>query len=292
MRLGITSVSMLSSIFFLLVLTVTLFIGSDVGAASGVSDRILSFGIPGGSEPANALVPGSISLRSLQEDRIRVASTGPRQNSIGWESTSLMDSIDRLEEVGKRVGDPVGLYSSFLIEVERAKYSVNLYGYNDDGEKTVLFSCKAGLGSSEYPTPRGSFYITRIFDNKPLWIPPQDKDWAYGQSPSRSVYGGHMMPFLSKVQAAPPPKSDDLNSELDVVAPPMKMVDSGAYRIHGTDSPWSVGSAQSHGCVRLLNSSVAQLADTLKMYVGTTTRGQSPNGVFINLARPVKLVLY
>lgn len=292
MRRKIVNVSMLSLIFLILVLTVTLFIGSDARAAYGVSDRILSLGIPGGSEPDSALVPGATSLEPLQEDRIRVASTAPRQNTTGLEIASVTDPVNRLEGAGKRVEDPVTLYSSFLIEVERAKYTVSLYGYNDDGEKAVLFSCKAGLGSSEYPTPRGSFYITRIFDDKPLWIPPQDRDWAYGQSPSRSVYGGHMMPFFSKVQAAPPPKADDLNSELDVVSPPMKMVDSGAYRIHGTDSPWSVGSAQSHGCVRLLNSSVAQLADALKVYVGTTTRGQSPNGVFINLARPVKLVLY
>jgi L,D-transpeptidase ErfK/SrfK len=240
-------------------------------------------------ERGNPLSPGSISLKPMAEDRVKVASAGPGPNVR--DGSCIVDSADQLEEIGKKVGDPVDLYSDFRIEVEKASYTVKLYGLGDDGRKTVLFSCKAGLGSSDFPTPKGSFYITRIFDDKPLWIPPQDRDWAYGQAPSHSVYGGRMMPFFKKLQAAPPPQSDDINCELDIVAPSMKMVDTGTYRIHGTDSPWSVGSAQSHGCVRLLNSSVAQLADTLKMYVGTTSRGQTPNGVYINLARPVKLTL-
>ena len=65
---------------------------------------------------------------------------------------------------------------------------------------------------------------------------------------------------------------------LDSVAPQMKVIDTGGYRVHGTDSPWSIGSSQSHGCVRLLNKEAKRLSNTLKMYVGTTTRGQTPNG--------------
>ncbi|MGC8605089.1 MAG: L,D-transpeptidase, partial [Desulfomonilaceae bacterium] len=232
------------------------------------------------------------SLKSLPENGVNVASSGPGPNSTGRQGFSASDYTDHLEKVEKMEGDPVTLYSNFEIEVERAKYTVKFYGIDANGVKNELFSCKAGLGSSEYPTPQGSFYITRIFDDKPLWIPPQDRDWAYGQAASNSVYGGRMMPFFKKLQAAAAPKSDDINSELDMVAPCMKMVDTGTYRIHGTNSPWSVGSAQSHGCVRLLNASVVRLADTLKTYVGTTTRGQTENGVYINLARPVRLVLH
>ncbi|MGC8660126.1 MAG: L,D-transpeptidase [Desulfomonilaceae bacterium] len=244
------------------------------------------------SKTENLSSHDALKSGSVPEEKVKMASTGPGPNTPRSEYSASRDSADHLKEVGKKVEDPVYLYSNFRIEVEKARYTVKLYGIDDEGNKTELFSCKAGLGSSEYPTPRGSFYITRIFDDKPLWIPPRDRDWAYGQAPSHSVYGGRMMPFFRKEQIGPPPKSDDASCELDIVAPGMKLVDTGTYRIHGTDSPWSVGSAQSHGCVRLLNSSVAKLADTLKMYVGTTTRGQSPNGVYINLARPVKLVLY
>jgi lipoprotein-anchoring transpeptidase ErfK/SrfK len=31
------------------------------------------------------------------------------------------------------------------------------------------------------------------------------------------------------------------------------------YRIHGTDAPWSVGQAVSHGCIRMYNQDVADL---------------------------------
>lgn len=33
----------------------------------------------------------------------------------------------------------------------------------------------------------------------------------------------------------------------------------GIYGIHGTDKPWSVGQAVSHGCVRMYNSDAAEL---------------------------------
>jgi lipoprotein-anchoring transpeptidase ErfK/SrfK len=31
------------------------------------------------------------------------------------------------------------------------------------------------------------------------------------------------------------------------------------YRIHGTDAPWTVGQAVSHGCIRMFNQDVADL---------------------------------
>ena len=31
------------------------------------------------------------------------------------------------------------------------------------------------------------------------------------------------------------------------------------HRIHGTDAPWSVGQAVSHGCIRMYNQDVADL---------------------------------
>jgi hypothetical protein len=34
---------------------------------------------------------------------------------------------------------------------------------------------------------------------------------------------------------------------------------SSAYRIHGTDAPWTIGSAVSKGCIRLYNADVLDL---------------------------------
>lgn len=232
------------------------------------------------------------SLARMQSDLVRLASLRPGVIAASRDGLTVMDYGEGLSSSGRLVGDPRSVYSGFEILVDRANFTVRLFGLKDNGNRGLLFECRAGLGSSEYPTPRGSFYIMRIFDDKPLWIPPQDREWAWGQTPSRSVYGGHMLPFFVKQQVNSGSAPDGGAENLDYVASQVKMVDGGMYRIHGTDSPWSVGSSQSHGCVRLLNSSVARLANTLKMYVGVTGRGETPNGPYASLARPVRLILY
>ena len=238
----------------------------------------------------DALFPGATSVDVISQSLVKLASLSPAfdQNS---NSISVLDSHEKLGSFGKLASEPLNIYNHFLIEVDKASFTVELSGFKDTGEKNLLYSCKAGLGSPEYPTPRGTFYIIRIFDDNPWWIPPQDREWAAGEVASRNVYGGHMMPLFSKYSALPNKRTELTLDDEDVIAAPIKMIDAGAYRIHGTNSPWSIGSGQSHGCVRLLNKTVAQLSDTLKMYVGTTTRGQTANGVYINLAKPVKMVL-
>lgn len=203
----------------------------------------------------------------------------------------MLDSWDGFFSAGSLVADPRSIYSDFEIRVNRAQFTLELVARTPEGEEKILYNCKVGLGSPEYPTPRGSYFIARIYDDKPLWIPPQDRPWAWGQSPSHNVYGGHMMPFFSKTPIKSENKDDD-GMETDLIAASVKMVDAGMYRIHGTDSPWSVGSGQSHGCVRMKNHTVKTLADNLKMYVGMADRGESPNGKYVNLARPVKLILF
>jgi hypothetical protein len=223
----------------------------------------------------------------------RLASLRPAIADAKGSAADILDSWEGFESAGRLVGDPIDLYTHFVIEVNRSAYTVELYGLNNGGKPKLLFNCRAGLGSSEYPTPSGTYYLVRIFDDHPLWIPPQDRDWAYGMVPSHSVYGGHMMPlFIKKQTRRFSEREGEVLDSLDCIAPPVEMVDSGGYRVHGTDSPWSIGDRQSHGCVRLLNSSVKKLADTLKMYAGTTYRDRSPNGTFITLARPVKIVLH
>jgi lipoprotein-anchoring transpeptidase ErfK/SrfK len=39
------------------------------------------------------------------------------------------------------------------------------------------------------------------------------------------------------------------------------------FRIHGTNEPWSIGTAASSGCIRMLNIEVAELYENVK--VGT-----------------------
>ena len=241
---------------------------------------------------SETFLPGTTSLGSLPERWARLASLDPMVPAARKLGRTILDSGESFSSAGRLVGDPVSIFSSFQVQVSKSNYTLKLYGIKNGGDKTLLFECRTGLGSPEFPTPRGSYYLVRIFDDHPIWIPPHDRDWSYGQAPSRSAYGGHMMPLFKKSPIKDDGKVNVPVTTLDSIAPSMNLADTGTYRVHGTDSPRSIGSSQSHGCVRLLNRDAKRLADTLKMYVGTTTRGENPNGPFINLARPVSLVLY
>ena len=232
------------------------------------------------------------SPRSFEgPDALRLAAIHPMIPATKPSGGGLLDAPTVGSSLGRLPVDASGLFHSFEVRVSVSGYTLELYGMRNDGAKKLLYSCRVGLGSPEFPTPRGSYYLMRIYDDKPLWIPP-DRPWAWGERPSHSVYGGHMLPLFTKSTLRRAGIDADVVDTLDVIASPVKLEDAGAYRIHGTDSPWSIGSGQSHGCVRLHNRSVKQLADALKLYVGTTSRGRSPNGAFCTLSRPVKMVLF
>ncbi len=238
----------------------------------------------------NAIFPGRIGSSSLRGSLPKLASVDTRIPAAARGGDTILDMGDAAESAGSLVADPSGIFSSFDILVDRGNFVLNLYGIRGE-ERKLLYSCRVGLGSSEFPTPNGTYYALRIYDDKPLWIPPPS-DWAYGMSPSTLTYGGHMIPLYRKIPADRSAKDEESLSELDEVAFKAKVVDSGGYRLHGTDAPSSIGSAQSHGCVRMTADKAKALSDALKMYVGVTTRDRSPNGSYVNLSRPVRVTLF
>jgi hypothetical protein len=235
--------------------------------------------------------PGG-SLRSLCEEIQLMTLKAPTSTAADKSGEAVVDSYEILAPIGSHAADPGKRFKRFEIHVSHSRYTVKLFGYTKDNEAELLFQCKAGLGSREYPTPRGSYLLLWIYDKRPLWIPPRDREWAYGMKPSHSVYGGHMMPFFVKKPLDGRKAKLLPDQGMDRVAAKMKIIDGGAYRIHGTDSPWSVGQNQSHGCVRLRNRDVKRLSNTLKEYVGVTTRDRSANGEYVRLKRPVRLTLF
>src|SRR5262249_44275821 len=90
---------------------------------------------------------------------------------------------------------------------------------------SVLESFDVAVGKGSKPTPQGSYTIRKIVWN-PAWIPP-DEPWARDKKPE-----------------APGSKSN-----------PMKLVKiffhEPDYYIHGTGDVESLGSAASHGCLRM-----------------------------------------
>jgi len=98
------------------------------------------------------------------------------------------------------------------------------------------------VGTKAHPTPNGTFVVRHIVWN-PAWVPP-DASWAKGK---KATPPGH-------------PKN------------PMKVVkiffQEPDYYIHGTDAEDSLGSAASHGCIRMAQEDVYKLARYLQDHAG------------------------
>ncbi len=108
---------------------------------------------------------------------------------------------------------------------------------------TTLKTFLVAVGTSRYPTPRGRYTIRKMIWN-PSWRPPPGSEWAKGK----------------KATGPGDPKN------------PMKVVKiffkEPDYYIHGTDAVESLGSAASHGCIRMDPSEVAELAKLIMEHGG------------------------
>ncbi|HEX2187800.1 MAG TPA: L,D-transpeptidase [Longimicrobiaceae bacterium] len=90
------------------------------------------------------------------------------------------------------------------------------------------------VGKPEHPTPKGEFGIRRIIWN-PRWVPP-DASWARGKKP----------------RAAGDPQNPMGRVKMFFKEPD--------YYVHGTHQEDSLGRAESHGCIRMRNDDVIDLA--------------------------------
>jgi lipoprotein-anchoring transpeptidase ErfK/SrfK len=123
-----------------------------------------------------------------------------------------------------------------IIVVSKASTSVTLYE-NLKPAKTY----QVAVGSAGYPTPSGRFTI----QNKqvdPVWNVP-NSDWA-GDLAGRSIPPGPQNPLKARWMGI-----------------------YGGAGFHGTSDVGSIGSAASHGCVRMAVSDVIDLYDRVE--VGT-----------------------
>jgi L,D-transpeptidase ErfK/SrfK len=110
-----------------------------------------------------------------------------------------------------------------------------------DGETVRTYNVAVGAGG--HPTPRGSFDVSRVIWN-PRWVPP-DSDWAKGEKPREPGDPANPMGRVKIFFREP------------------------TYYIHGTNAESSIGTASSHGCVRMLNEEVIELARLLVERTGT-----------------------
>ena len=99
---------------------------------------------------------------------------------------------------------------------------------------SLLHLFPVAVGKAGHATPTGSFTIDRVIWN-PGWVPP-DAKWARGK------------------RARGP---EDADNPMQAVKLFFREPD---YYIHGTNRPETVGSAASHGCLRMRPADAAALA--------------------------------
>lgn len=231
--------------------------------------------------------PGFVKTASLVERQ--------RINSLLMPGTFLRElgklpsNQDVLLE--KIQSDENSFWKRLEIEVSHSSHVFRLYAEKSDGKRETLYECRIGLGAPEFPTPVGVYYVTHIYDQDPWWIPPPNRAWAAGDSPSQRVYGGTMAPLLKKKIVSVRKKDKDREKyQEDFVENSVKLEDYG-YRFHGTNQPRSIGRNQSHGCVRMLSDDAKKVSSLIKDHVGAMDRRESENGPYVVLKAPVKLNL-
>ena len=88
------------------------------------------------------------------------------------------------------------------------------------------------VGKAHTPTPRGVFFVTQLLQ----------------QPDAHGVYG----PYAYSLSA----HSSVLRSFAGA---------DGRVAIHGTNTPWLLGSSVSHGCIRMRNAAIRRLARLLPL---------------------------
>ena len=131
-----------------------------------------------------------------------------------------------------------------------------------DGQDVKRYD--VAVGTPKHKTPMGRFGVRHIVWN-PSWVPPKAK-WSKGKKP-----------------AAP---NDPKN--------PMKVVklffQEPDYYIHGTDQEETIGAAASHGCIRMAQADVYDLARFI-MQNGGAQRSDAWYQEVINTAKPADVRL-
>jgi lipoprotein-anchoring transpeptidase ErfK/SrfK len=135
----------------------------------------------------------------------------------------------------------------------------------------VTQSYPVAIGKPSYPTPRGSFRIRRIIWN-PRWVPPDSK-WA-----------------RNKTAKGPGDPANPMGRVKIFFSEP-------DYYIHGTREVDSLGAAESHGCLRMRNSDVIELAQKVMAAGGQPVKQSFVRRVInrvrstqeVRLSRPVPI---
>lgn len=187
---------------------------------------------------ALAFIGGAGPLRSQQVDTIRVLPDTVRKPSV--DSAKVVDA--KAAEAEKSANTAAAAKES-LGGLGKMDAPIRLSASLSEKRLTVIAGNNAvrtfrvAVGTSSKPTPTGTFRVQKIVWN-PSWVPPDEK-WARGKTAQGPGEPGNPMK-VAKIFFREPD-----------------------YYIHGTAQVNSLGTADSHGCLRMSPDEVAELAQFL-----------------------------
>lgn len=146
---------------------------------------------------------------------------------------------------GTSITVPAVVDSSAMASDQVAKLIISKAGYwlhAVDASGKVLYHFPSTLGAGYDPSPTGDFHVTGVAQNPTFHYQPTLFAEVSDSKPT------------ARLPAGP-------NSPVGVV---WMALSKPHYGIHGTESPQTIGYANSHGCVRLTNWDAARLSKMVK----------------------------
>ncbi len=179
------------------------------------------------------LRPGAVGRDVLSlSRRLRLEGVWTRKKLARTYDNRVIAAVKRYQKKNDMVQDGIARPALLTatqgkIIIDKSKFRLRAYR---DGKLVLTFPI--AIGQARYPSPTGTFVITEKLKN-PTWIPP-NSPWAKGLEP------------------VPPGAGNPLGTRwIGTTAP--------AIGIHGTSASGSIGTAASHGCIRMHIKDVEKL---------------------------------
>jgi lipoprotein-anchoring transpeptidase ErfK/SrfK len=179
------------------------------------------------------LRPGAVGRDVLSlTRRLRLEGAWKRKTLARTYDNRVINAVKRYQKQNHMVQDGIARPALLAatqgkIIIDKSKFRLRAYR---DGKLVLTFPI--AIGQAAYPSPTGTFVVTEKLKN-PTWIPP-NSPWAKGLEP------------------IPPGSGNPLGTRWIGTSAP-------AVGIHGTPANNSIGTAASHGCIRMHISDVERL---------------------------------
>jgi len=147
------------------------------------------------------------------------------------------------------------------------------------GRQVVAFNPKFGTGEVIVSfTDRKLYFITKPGEaiSYPIAVPREQSRWQGVTSVSQKRVSPAWTPTPTMIAENPRlPRWVPGGHPLNPLGVRALYLGNSMYRIHGTDAPWTIGTAVSKGCIRLYNQDVLDLYPRVKVGAKVTVTWQA-----------------